>query len=433
VTAVPEILHVDLVNGLDPLLGLPADGPDVHVELWLDGLALGQVELPRALIHNAPTVADLVAETVAPRIGELLIGSGFAAHPRPLRLRRDPAPVEFSELCKLANPLARLRELGDAARPDQLAATVSVIVCTRNRPGELERLLGSLASMPLQPTEIIVVDNAPTSSLTEEVVAAAEGCRYVLEPRPGLSIARNRGVRATIGDIVAFVDDDTVVHPDWLWRLAACFDSPDTMAVTGLVLPAALETEAQLAFQRELGGLNHGYRRVRFDSEFFADWEPRGVPAWFVGAGANMAFRREAFRKVGGFDERLGAGAAGCSEDSEIWYRLLADGWTCIYEPSAVVFHHHRDDWESLLAQARSYMRGHVAALFVQFARCRDRGNLHRALIALPRHFTRHLVREELPQTRGPTRTLRAQLGGYLSGLRFAPLALDNERPPRVD
>ena len=88
-----------------------------------------------------------------------------------------------------------------------------------------------------------------------------------------------------------------------------------------------------------------------------------------------MAFRREAFERVGLFDERLGAGAAGCSEDSELWYRLLAEGHQCRYAPTAVVFHYHRTHWEELRHQTYSYMRGHVAALFFQFDRYRHWGN----------------------------------------------------------
>jgi GT2 family glycosyltransferase len=102
-----------------------------------------------------------------------------------------------------------------------------------------------------------------------------------------------------------------------------------------------------------------------------------------------MAFRRDAFERVGLFDERLGAGASGCSEDSELWYRLLAEGHRCRYWPSAVVLHHHRADWESLRQQIYSYMRGHVVALFVQFERYRHWGNIYRAFVAVPGHLAR--------------------------------------------
>lgn len=143
-----------------------------------------------------------------------------------------------------------------------------------------------------------------------------------------------------------------------------------------------------------------------------------------------MGVRARAFAEVGGFDERLGAGAAGCSEDSEFWYRLLARGWECRYTPDSVVHHHHRRDLPALERQAHEYIRGHVAALFVQFSRHRHRGNLRRALLAMPRHLLqdllsdtalRVLVRLRIVPPLLP-RPARASLLGYLRGLRFAKL-----------
>lgn len=200
------------------------------------------------------------------------------------------------------------------------------------------------------------------------------------------------------------------------------------MAVTGLVLPAELGTAAQVVFEEGLGGFGRGCRSVVFDRSFHEQNRPRGVPVWQIGAGANMAVRREAFERVGMFDERLGAGAAGCSEDSELWYRLLAEGWECRYEPSAVVFHHHRRSEAELRAQTRAYLRGHVAALFVQYARSGDRGNLHRAFLALPRHFARRALGELGLGARPRLGTYGAEVSGYLEGLRFLPFALRSRK-----
>ena len=122
-----------------------------------------------------------------------------------------------------------------------------------------------------------------------------------------------------------------------------------------------------------------GIARVDFDRTFFEATKDVGVPAWRLGAGANMAFRRDAFDRVGLFDERLGAGASGCSEDSELWYRLLAEGHRCRYWPSAVVLHHHRADWDE------------PAAADVQLHARARRGALRavRALWALGQHLSR--------------------------------------------
>jgi hypothetical protein len=150
-----------------------------------------------------------------------------------------------------------------------------------------------------------------------------------------------------------------------------------------------------------------------------------GVPAWRLGAGANMAFRREVFARVGFFDERLGAGASGCSEDSELWYRLLAEGYRCRYTPASVVFHHHRADWEGLRQQMYGYMRGHVAALFFQFARYRHWGNLYRAFVAVPAYLTRlglHSIKQRAgrllyeSESSSLTQPVGAQILGAIAG-----------------
>ena len=133
-----------------------------------------------------------------------------------------------------------------------------------------------------------------------------------------------------------------------------------------------------------------------------------------------MALRRRAFELVGDFDERLGAGAAGCSEDSEFWYRLLAEGWLCRYEPTAVVYHYHRSDLNNLKQQAYQYMRGHVAALLVQFSKYGHWSNLRRLFVALPRYCGRQFLRgliKGFKQNRSST--FFAETSGCLSGVKF--------------
>jgi SAM-dependent methyltransferase len=133
-----------------------------------------------------------------------------------------------------------------------------------------------------------------------------------------------------------------------------------------------------------------------------------------------MGFRREVFDTVGRFDERLGAGASGCSEDSEMWYRVLAAGSRCRYEPAAVVHHYHRADWNDLARQLRDYTRGHVVALFVQYWNHRDWGNLRRVFIALPCYYL-WLLKEGCRRGFGPRhRLLPAEFSGWCAGLKAA-------------
>src|SRR5258706_15929888 len=131
---------------------------------------------------------------------------------------------------------------------------------------------------------------------------------------------------AAHNDVVAFTDDDVVVHVDWTARIRRCFDDPTVMVATGLVLPAELETQAQLIFEQNFQFFHQGYRRRYFDAEYLSTVRPRTPPVWEIGAGANMAIRRKAFDLGYRFDTRLGPGVfGGCGQDSEFWYQGLAD------------------------------------------------------------------------------------------------------------
>ena len=100
------------------------------------------------------------------------------------------------------------------------ASDVSVVICTRDRPDALVRALEALSAQCAPPGEIVVVDNAPSDDATRDVVASAPGVRYVLEPRPGLSVARNTGIRASRGGVIAFTDDDAEPHRAWTGQVA---------------------------------------------------------------------------------------------------------------------------------------------------------------------------------------------------------------------
>jgi len=406
------VLHVDLADGL-PELRAPADGRDLYVVVWWRDVPLGHIEL-NARGLPARVLADVVAHRIARVVAERSFGS------------RLPSA---QTLLSRTRPLAGLDRTSDLPRATTGAVRVTLAVCTRGRPRELERCLASVRTSSGGWSEIVVVDNAPCAQ-TREVVDRFPEAVYVAEPRRGLSAARNAAVHRARGDVLAFVDDDTVVHPAWLVSLCQDFADPRVMAVTGLVVPLELDTATQVTFEKALGYLGRGYRPAAFGPRFFARTKAGGVPVWQIGAGANMALRMAAFELVGPFDERLGAGAAGCSEDSELWYRLLAEGWECRYQPASVVFHDHRRDATELHRQVRDYMRGHVAGLFVQFAGYRHWGNLRRALLTLPSFLLREAARNAAGRaldsagvtTWGIRRPAAAELVGYARGLAELPL-----------
>ncbi|MGZ9083900.1 MAG: glycosyltransferase family 2 protein, partial [Rhodoplanes sp.] len=264
---------------------------------------------------------------------------------------------------------------------------VSVVVCTRDRAQDLHRCLASLSRCAPAPAEIIVVDNASADDAAEAIARLYPGVRYVREPRAGLSHARNTGVRAASGGIVAFTDDDVEVSADWIARLAAPFADSEVACVTGIVLPADLSGEAACLFEFALGFFNKGFSRKRYDRSFLNRKWWCAPDVWRIGGGGNMAIRRKAFVEVGLFDPRLGAGASGCSEDSEFWFRLLQAGRGCVYDPAAVVFHYHRPNHAELWRQLRAYTRGHVIALFIQFAQDHRPSHLVRVFALMPWYY----------------------------------------------
>jgi GT2 family glycosyltransferase len=301
--------------------------------------------------------------------------------------------------------------------PAKAGLSASVVICTRDRPDELGICLSSLPQQSYPPREIIVVDNASRDQRTREVAMAA-GVTYVREDRPGLDIARNTGALCATSDVVAYTDDDVLLHPRWLEQLVLAVDAPEIGAVTGLVLPGELATEAQRHFET-YWGFGQGYCERDFDGARFKSHHDGVFPVWDIGAGASMAFRREVFQSVGLFDERLDVGQAGCSGDSEYWYRLLANGYACRYAPASVAFHFHRRTMEGLASQIYHYMRGHTAALLVQYERTGIAANRSRAYVFLPRWYSYRLLRKLLGRDRIDGRFVKQEIAGYFAGLLF--------------
>jgi GT2 family glycosyltransferase len=292
------------------------------------------------------------------------------------------------------------------------ARTATVAICTRERPEALSRTLAAVAPLIDAGHQILVVDNAPRTNRTRDVVDRFRGVRYVCEPVPGLNVARNRAMREASTDLVAFTDDDAVPEAGWLDALRANFGDPRVLCATGLTLPIELETEAQELFE-ELSPFGRGFRRRIFDGQ-----HDNPVEVGRVGAGANMAVRREIVDLVGPFDERLDAGTPTQSGgDHEMFVRILAAGYQIAYDPAAVSWHRHRRTYDELRDTLRGYGVGVYAMFTGLLVERRELGVLR---LAWSWFHSAHLpeLRRRLLR-RPPTRTspfILAELRGCLHG-----------------
>lgn len=311
-------------------------------------------------------------------------------------------------------------------RPELPPATVSVIIPTCGRPDDLRRCLASMVAQRTRHTlDIVVVDNSASSKPAADVVAAFPTVRLISESRPGLSFARNTGIRHALGEIIVATDDDVTAPDRWIEKLVAPFVRPEVAAVTGNVLPAELETEAQCRFEA-YGGLGKGFTAFEVDGSWFRT-RRAAVPTWGLGATANAAFRASIFADpaVGLLDEALGAGTpTGCSEDTYLFYKLLKAGHTMVYEPSAFVWHRHRATMASLRRQLYAYSKGHVAYHLTTLMGDGDRRALIRLFFSLPRAYGRRAVQRVRRDSDYPLSLIALEVMGNFAG----PLALWRSR-----
>lgn len=267
------------------------------------------------------------------------------------------------------------------ARGDAPPLRVSVVVCTDGRR-PLGPLLARLKALDPPPGELIVVDNRPPAPGLEALVRAA-GARYVAEPARGLDCARNAGLLAAAGDVVAYTDDDCLPPSSWLAALPAAFAAPQVVAVTGPAPAQTMRTAAQLRLELA-GGFVRGWARELHTP---GNRPPTGAAA--VGVGAAMAVRRAALHEIGGFAPELDAGTpARSGGDVLALAQLLRRGGHVLYEPAFWVWHRHREDPAELADAVAGYGTGTVAALVHQLVLDGDRRAL-RVLARLPRSYLR--------------------------------------------
>ncbi len=285
----------------------------------------------------------------------------------PLDRHLEADGLTFAAPTSLAGP--RGSERCERRADRSTGGAITVVVCTRDRADSLATCLKLLQQLEYEPFDVVIVDNASSTAATRDCFDRAVGddprFRYVYEPMPGLSRARNRGMNEASAPLVAFTDDDVQVDRWWLDGLVAGF-AGDARAgcVTGLVSPIALDTVSQQYFDRRFGW------GTRTEPQVYSLSDGNGVSslhpysAGLFGTGANFAVDCALLDALGGFDEALGAGSpAAGGEELDVFVRVLQAGRTVVYAPSAVVWHSHRRDTRALCRQVFHYGVGLTAFL----------------------------------------------------------------------
>lgn len=219
---------------------------------------------------------------------------------------------------------------------------VSVVVCTYNRAVSLGRTLEALAGQATPPAlawELVVVDNNSvdaTRTLVEAFAATSPmPVRYCFEARQGLSHARNTGIDAARGRIIAFTDDDVRPDPEWVASIVAAMSEADADVLGGRILPQWSQPPPRWLEDRPL--LRAHLAIMEHDEPATLPTASRRGAVW----GANMALRREVFESIGGFDVNRGIRGAKLyrDEDRHLVDRAIAAGYRVVYEPRVRVWH----------------------------------------------------------------------------------------------
>lgn len=233
----------------------------------------------------------------------------------------------------------------------------------------LRRAIHSLLNQTEPPSEIIVVDNAPTDDRVNKLVTLEfPSVRYTVEPVEGLDFARNRALTIASEEVVAFLDDDALANPDWVFAIRRLFENNERLGLfTGCVLSLGLRTEGEKLFEAN-GSYDRGEELILLSRN---KWKPlKMIPApciaWAVRLtiGTNFAVRRSFALAIGGFDEALDLGAAlPGGGDIDLAWRFIEAGYELIYDPRAIVFHEHRADVNAVCNQIVGHHKGLIAML----------------------------------------------------------------------
>jgi O-antigen biosynthesis protein len=211
---------------------------------------------------------------------------------------------------------------------------VSVIVCTFNGSRTLSECLESLLRLQYPNYEVIVVNDGSTDATAK--IAHSYGFRVITTENKGLASARNTGLTAATGEIVAYIDDDAYSDPHWLHYLANTFMNTKHVGIGGPNVAPPGDGPIAECVAHSPGNPVH---------ILLSDTEAEHIP------GCNMAFRKAALEAIGGFDPQFCI----AGDDVDVCWQLQQRGWTLGYSPGAMVWHHRRNSIRAYWKQQRNY------------------------------------------------------------------------------
>jgi GT2 family glycosyltransferase len=233
---------------------------------------------------------------------------------------------------------------------------LSLMIATRNRAAHLQHCLAWVAKISSSAAwQLIVIDNGSTDH-TSNVLSSFEQVAPVplvvcFEPRSGLGNAQNTGLQWARGKVIAFVDDDCYPNTGYVNQVLEVFQDPEIGFMGGMV---------RLYDQSDYPITINESNEVRLFAK--NSYIPFGLIQ-----GANMAFRRDVLKRIGGFDPEFGPGAKFNCADVDACTRASFSGWKGGYFPKPFVWHHHRRRFRDVPPVLRSYAlgRGAFAAKFI--------------------------------------------------------------------
>jgi glycosyltransferase involved in cell wall biosynthesis/uncharacterized membrane protein YphA (DoxX/SURF4 family) len=235
---------------------------------------------------------------------------------------------------------------GSCPPPPMEAPMVSVVICAYNAERTMRDCLASLRQLDYSNYEVIVVDDG-SQDRTAEIVAEFPDFRLIRQPNKGLAVARNVGMQAARGEVVAYTDSDCVVDPHWLALMIRAMNAGDFDGCGGPNYAPHEETMLAACVAAAPGAPSH---------VLTGDDHAEHL------AGCNMIFRKSALLKIGGFDPQFRA----AGDDVDICWRLIDAGCLLGFCPSAFVWHFRRNTVGAYYGQQRGYGRAE-AMLYLKY------------------------------------------------------------------